>query len=211
MLDEWHLGEESHEVIDHSNWEEFQHLSQRLKLAPTLQTYNSKKTYSRLYISIAMRRRPQFYITKIYAPLCLLASTTFSVYRIPEFGDQVATLVTILLAIVAYQYVVASMVPKIAYNTELDIYILGCFMIVLVIFLSCVALDFIKELELSPDPILVLFAAEAAIWIVFHFVMAHRVGMLKAGREMDVWARAPGARQVLLPFMRRMRDKIHSR
>mmetsp|Transcript_35740 Transcript_35740/g.63736 ORF Transcript_35740/g.63736 Transcript_35740/m.63736 type:complete len:429 (-) Transcript_35740:180-1466(-) len=177
MLDEWHLDSSGHEVIDHSNWEEFKHLGQRLKLALPLQRYASGRTYSRLYIAVAMKRKPQFYISKIYAPLFLLACTNFSVFRIPEFGDQIATLVTILLAIVAYQYIVASMVPKIAYNTELDIYILGCFAVTMTIFVSCVLLDLIKEHQLSPDPTRVMFLVEASAWVLFQLVMGYRVGL----------------------------------
>lgn len=185
MLDEWVLSERGHDVIDHVNWAHYKHLQGPMKLANVLETYSSRKTYSRLYIAIAVTRRPEHYVSKIYGPLCLLGCTSFSVYRIPDFNDQVATILAVLLGIIAYQYVVSSMVPKIAYNTELDLYIVGCFAFQLIIFVSCLIMDLVgTDLESDVTTWLAVFCVEFCSWILFHYVMAQRVGALRHIRRM---------------------------
>jgi len=70
--------------------------------------------------------------SKMFITLFALCVCSLSVFT-QEFGDRIENLLTILLTIVAYQYVIETEIPKIAHQTKADFYVLMCFLFVTLI------------------------------------------------------------------------------
>lgn len=85
--------------------------------------------YPLLDISLIASRRGSYYIWNLYVPLFILTAMLFSVFSVSvaEVSDRLSLTLTIVLASVAYKYIVSQDLPHIAYLTMADVYVLGNF------------------------------------------------------------------------------------
>ena len=76
-----------------------------------------------------VERRIGYWYTNVMLPIFIVTSCVLPSYAVPPdaFGDRAAILFTLLLAQVAYKYVIADKLPKISYMTLLDSYVFFCF------------------------------------------------------------------------------------
>lgn len=90
--------------------------------------------YSTLEFSIVVQRRGEHYVVKLVLPLGLLAFLSTLTYWIDLHSPPARTgfSVTLLLAVVTFNILVGQDLPKIAYNTMLDWYVMLCFAFCLV-------------------------------------------------------------------------------
>ena len=113
-------------------------------LAETVVKSDNGAEYSSFVVRLKFERRwnahSGMFITMFALCLCSLAVFT------QEFGDRIENLFTILLTVVAYQYVIQAEIPKIPYYTKADIYVLMCFLFVTVIVAETAVLS-----EIDPD------------------------------------------------------------
>lgn len=93
-------------------------------------------SYSRYRIEILVSRRSGFYVWKVIVIEALIVALSWVVFLLDagEIGNRSAVSVTLLLATVAFSYVVSGITPRVSYLTLLDWFLLGCFVL---IFLSC--------------------------------------------------------------------------
>ncbi|WP_436644366.1 hypothetical protein [Microbaculum sp. FT89] len=84
-------------------------------------------TYSVLYVDILASRNGQYFVWKVMLPLLLIVLMSFAVFWIePErFGPQIGLAATSMLTLIAFQFAMTSMLPKLSYFTLLDQLILG--------------------------------------------------------------------------------------
>lgn len=93
-------------------------------------------SYSRYRIEILVSRRSGFYFWKVIVIEALIVALSWVVFLLDagELGNRSAVSVTLLLATVAFSYVVSGITPRISYLTLLDWFLFGSFVL---IFLSC--------------------------------------------------------------------------
>ncbi len=90
------------------------------------------QTFSRYRIEIHVARRPAFYAWKIIAIEVLLVILSWTVFLLEpaDLGDRSTVAVTLLLATVAFSYVVGGITPRTSYLTLLDDFLLGSFFMI---------------------------------------------------------------------------------
>jgi hypothetical protein len=112
----------------------------------------SREKYSLLYCSMLVERRIGYWYTNVMLPIFIVTSCVLPSYAVPpdEFGDRAAILFTLLLAQVAYKYVIADKLPKISYMTYLDSYVFFCFAATFIV----VILQFCENRNIIPQRVL---------------------------------------------------------
>lgn len=89
-------------------------------------------SFSRYRIEILVSRRPGFYVWKVIAIEVMIVVLSWVVFLMDagEIGNRLAFSVTLLLATVAFSYVVSGITPRISYLTLLDWFLLACFSLI---------------------------------------------------------------------------------
>lgn len=89
-------------------------------------------SYSRYRIEVLVSRRSGFYVWKVIAIEAIIVVLSWLVFLMDagEIGNRSAVSVTLLLATVAFSYVVSGITPRISYLTLLDWFLLGCFSLI---------------------------------------------------------------------------------
>jgi hypothetical protein len=95
------------------------------------------KSLSIFTLSIEASRKPGYYILKVLVPLMLIVMMSWAVFWInPEkFGPQIGISATSMLTLIAFQFALSAVLPKLSYFTVMDRLILGATVLV---FLSLV-------------------------------------------------------------------------
>ncbi|KAG8460134.1 hypothetical protein KFE25_014279 [Diacronema lutheri] len=117
-----------------------------LHLAPALTSKfesASLQRYPLLRIELHVRRLTGFWVSNVISILGALAASALIPLLMPpdELGDRCANLLAIMFAILAYKLILAEQLPKVAYLTMIDRYLLLCFALVMLVCLIA-ALEF---------------------------------------------------------------------
>ncbi len=85
-----------------------------------------------LTYSFEVRRYTAYYLWKIILPLTIIVFMSWLVFWIDpkQFGPQVGLAATAVLTLIAYRFLLGSLVPRISYLTRLDIFIMGATVLV---------------------------------------------------------------------------------
>jgi hypothetical protein len=86
------------------------------------------ETYQSSYdFNITANRLKAFYVWKVILPLCLIVAMSWSVFWInpAQYGPQIGLSATSMLTLIAFIFATTNMVPKLAYLTLLDRFIVG--------------------------------------------------------------------------------------
>jgi hypothetical protein len=97
------------------------------------QELRDRADFSELLISLGVDRESGFYLWKIMVPLFLLVATSWSVFWMPgdSLSNRLAISFTGILTIVAYQFVIADVLPKVTYFTLWDVMLTFSFALML--------------------------------------------------------------------------------
>jgi Neurotransmitter-gated ion-channel ligand binding domain len=97
------------------------------------QELRDRAKFSELLISLSVDRESGFYLWKIMVPLFLLVATSWSVFWMPgdSLSNRLAISFTGILTIVAYQFVIADVLPKVTYFTLWDVMLTFSFVLML--------------------------------------------------------------------------------
>ena len=92
---------------------------------------SERKVFSLLKMKLRVKRMYFYWISNVILPMGIVTSTLFSTYALPpeETNDRLSASLTILLAMVAFKNFTAEKLPKIAYLSLLDWYILLSFVL----------------------------------------------------------------------------------
>jgi hypothetical protein len=92
-----------------------------------------------LEITLVMTRQSAHYVKEIMAIGFLLTSATFSAFALhPQLSDTSGIVLTLLLTIVAFKFTISNKLPKLAYQTRIDVYMNGCLYCIMLIFLESI-------------------------------------------------------------------------
>jgi hypothetical protein len=94
-------------------------------------------TYSLLTIKLKVHRKSGYWVFNVVLPLGIVTSTLFATFSLPltETNDRLNSSLTILLAMVAFKTFTAEKLPKVAYLSLVDWFILLSFVIAFVVVL----------------------------------------------------------------------------
>jgi hypothetical protein len=97
----------------------------------------SGKRYSRLFCSIRVQRQAGYWWWNVILPLFIVTTCLFASYGLSndELADRSAITITLLLAMVAFKFIISSKLPDISYATLIDFYVLLCFSVAFLIVL----------------------------------------------------------------------------
>lgn len=99
---------------------------QEIRTRVERQLYPEENTrYSRFVAEIVVQRESGYYLWKIVLPLVLIIAMSWSVFWMDprQLEAQMAVSVTSMLAVVAFNFAIADMLPKISYVTRMDVFI----------------------------------------------------------------------------------------
>ena len=89
-------------------------------------------------------------------PLFIVTSCLFASFAVPaeHFADRCSITVTLLLAQVAFKYVVSDKLPNIDYLTYIDQYVFLCFLVAffIIILQTLIELNLLHEPYVAPVP-----------------------------------------------------------
>jgi len=103
----------------------------------------SDARFSRYTLEIEIDRKPGFYLWKVFLPLIVIVSLSWSVFWMTDerFSARSRISATGVLTIVAYQFVFAESLPRVGYLTLLDQVMIGSFGLLAVTVLESLFVD----------------------------------------------------------------------
>jgi hypothetical protein len=124
-------------------------------------------------VRIRVNRKPGFYFGNVVLPNFLIVAGCFAAFVIPptEVADRLSITVTLMLAAVAFRFVVSTMLPKVSYLTIMDYYILvGFVALVLLIFENAIVGISSLEQEIRRDIDYGFALVFGAAWVLIHIL-----------------------------------------
>jgi hypothetical protein len=99
--------------------------------------------------SISARREVGYYIWKVLVPLTLIVAMSWTVFWVSpaQFGPQIGLSATAMLTLIAFQFALVSVLPKLAYFTVLDRFIVGSTVLVFFALVEAVVASFLVSKE----------------------------------------------------------------
>ena len=87
------------------------------------------------------RRRVAYYVWKLLLPMLVIVGMSFAVFWIdPSFtASQIGVATTSVLTLIAFRFAVSHQIPRLSYLTRLDLFNLGCTLLVFFAFLEVIA------------------------------------------------------------------------
>lgn len=111
----------------------------------------SGREYSLLHVDMHIERRWGYWVYNVLLPLIIISSSTFSAFVTPDIGDQISTVLTVLLTLTAFKFAIAEKLPAVSYQTNLDLFLLICLGIAFVILVVlCAASELGNLFDFSP-------------------------------------------------------------
>lgn len=133
-------------------------------------------------IKIGLERQSMFFVTNICGFVFVIVLSAFASIIIPRniaIADRLSLVITLMLAVVAFKFVIVTMTPPTSYLTLLDGYLL----LSMFLLFSVLVKDFlITRLDASQLVDESVTLAMAISWVLFHVVL--RIG---AARKWFVW------------------------
>lgn len=86
-----------------------------------------EQTYSRYELTIPVQRRHEFFVYKLILPLCMIVVMSWSLFWIHpvQIGPRMGVAVTSMLTLIAFQFAMGDVLPRVSYFTVMDQFILG--------------------------------------------------------------------------------------
>lgn len=93
------------------------------------QELRSDKKLSEFLLTITLRRKPHFYIWKIFAPLMLILMVSWSIFWMSDepLSSRVNIAIVGLLTAVAFSFVFLGHLPRVSYLTFMDVIVTGTY------------------------------------------------------------------------------------
>lgn len=103
-------------------------------------------------VSMMMRRDSGYYFINVILPLVLIICMSWIVFWIPsaQLGPRVSVSVTAMLTLTAYRFAIGASLPKVAYLTRLDWFILGSSLLVFLSLVEVVVTSWMTENDRAP-------------------------------------------------------------
>jgi hypothetical protein len=116
-----------------SGWQ-FQNFFAETTVQPITVAKNQTFNLTGIQFVIELKRKPAFYIWKVFFPLGLIAFMAWTVFWIDpaNFGGQVAISTASVITLIAFQLSLSELLPRISYLTKIDLYAVGTSLLVFI-------------------------------------------------------------------------------
>jgi hypothetical protein len=82
-------------------------------------------------VTIDARRNSSYYVQRIIIPLIVIVMASWIVFWLaPQESSQIGVSMTAMLTLIAYRFMISGLLPKIAYMTRLDIFVLAATLLI---------------------------------------------------------------------------------
>jgi hypothetical protein len=90
------------------------------------------ESVTEISFTLSIVRRSGFYIWKVFVPLLLMVTLSFTVFWIDseELNSQVDIAATTILTVIAFAFAIQANLPKVPYLTFIDLFFLVCYLFV---------------------------------------------------------------------------------
>ncbi len=104
-------------------------------------------THSRYVFEVLAERESQYYVFKVLFPLLMIVIMSWSVFWIDpsQFGTQMSVAVTSMLTLIAFQFALGNLLPRVSYFTIMDRFILSSSLLVFVALLEAVVTGYLTN------------------------------------------------------------------
>jgi len=87
---------------------------------------SDRKGTAKTEVRLRATRKSHFYVTNIVGAMCVLNLMCIGAFgiEIPDIADRLSVTLTMMLTAVAFKFIVGDQLPKVSYNTYLDIYLI---------------------------------------------------------------------------------------
>lgn len=101
--------------------------------------------FSRIEYKIIARRLPGYYIWQVLFPLLLIIVSSWVIFWLKNFSDQIATSFTLMLTVVAFNFYSATFLPQLPYNTFIESLIMSGYIFIFVVIITNVFFRFLGD------------------------------------------------------------------
>ena len=121
----------------------------------------SDMQYSLLVVSVRIDRRMGYWGWNVIMPMFIVTTLLFTSFAVDpdSFHDRCSITLTLLLAMVAFKFIIAEKLPRISYATLIDTYVLLCFFCAFLI----VLLHFFAKVGLLVEPVFDIAVASSSM------------------------------------------------
>jgi hypothetical protein len=92
------------------------------------------------FVSFTAKRDSSYYIQRILIPLIVIVMASWLIFWVdPQEAGQIGVAMTAMLTLIAYRFMISGLLPKIAYLTRLDIFVLAATLLIFATLLEAVA------------------------------------------------------------------------
>jgi hypothetical protein len=125
--------------------------------------------YSDTFPRLVMRvgRDSSYYVTNVILPVFLIIAISAVCFAIPDLGDRMQVVLTLLLTVVAFKFVITQDLPATPYMTYLDIYILVGYILMVLIVIENAIVNYMEE-DLKTQVDFWSCVVFAAFWVPLH-------------------------------------------
>jgi len=151
-----------------AEWHLWNHVETQFGLTDP-NTSSSGVTYPHYVVTLHVTRTVTYYIYNVMVIMFLLvmmAATSFAV-PLTDAGGRLSVSLTLVLTSVAFKFSTAQNIPKVGYNTYLDVYLFVCFA-----FLSLIVAEnaVVARLNLSQRDENIFIIAIGSLWVLFTLI-----------------------------------------
>jgi len=142
-----------------------------------VQILTESKDFAKCNLRCKIERQPQFYIWNVLLMLSLIVIMSYSSFVFPptDLSSRLNVTLTLVLVAVAFKFVVADSLPKIAYQTYLDKYTLSAFINLFLVclqnFIAYMISYYYNKLDYFPAFDQISFGILGGIWIISNTVI----------------------------------------
>ena len=107
------------------------------------------RVLSQFHFEISAQRRPEYYVWKVLIPLILIVAMSWSVFWInpAQFGPQIGMSATSMLTLIAFQFAMAGILPRLSYFTSLDAFITASTALVFLALLESLTTSYLVSID----------------------------------------------------------------
>jgi len=130
---------------------------------------STQNYYSQYLLTVKVRREFHYHVWNFYFIMFLIVSCLafLPTIAVTDSNNRLNYVVTLLLSAVAFKYSISQSVPKIAYSTLLDNYVIGCFSVLVTVMLECLLVSVKTNLQDIDTGIL---GAIGILWLCFNVI-----------------------------------------
>jgi hypothetical protein len=106
-------------------------------------------THSRFDFQVEVERRADYYVWKVVVPLVLIVAMSWSVFWLnpARFGPQIGLSATSMLTLIAFQFAMVGILPRLSYFTVLDRFIAASTVLVFLALLETLTTAYLVSIE----------------------------------------------------------------